>query len=111
MYMMITSEELRQKFLDFFSTRGHKIIPSSSLLPTDPSVLFTTAGMQQFSLYLSGKKDPIVDFGTRHLASCQKCFRTGDIEEIGDDTHHTFFEMLGNWSIGEDKTDISKKMR
>lgn len=82
---------------------------SSSLLPTDPSVLFTTAGMQQFSLYLSGKKDIVKDFGSRHLASCQKCFRTGDIEEIGDDTHHTFFEMLGNWSIGQDETGYFKE--
>ena len=82
---------------------------SSSLLPTDPSVLFTTAGMQQFSLYLSGKKDVVRDFGSRHLASCQKCFRTGDIEEVGDDTHHTFFEMLGNWSIGQDETGYFKE--
>ena len=103
------SYELRKLYLDFFEERGHKIIPSSSLLPTDPSVLFTTAGMQQFSLYLSGKKDPIKDFGGRHLASCQKCFRTGDIEEIGDDTHHTFFEMLGNWSVGQDEKGYFKE--
>ncbi|MFA5208375.1 MAG: alanine--tRNA ligase [Candidatus Paceibacterota bacterium] len=103
------SHELRKLFLDFFAEKGHKIVPSSSLLPTDPSVLFTTAGMQQFSLYLSGKKDPIKDFNSRHLASCQKCFRTGDIEEIGDDTHHTFFEMLGNWSIGQDDTGYFKE--
>jgi alanyl-tRNA synthetase len=64
--------------------------------------------MQQFSLYLSGKKDPVEEFGNRHLASCQKCFRTGDIEEIGDDTHHTFFEMLGNWSIGQDENGYFK---
>ncbi|MFA5087348.1 MAG: alanine--tRNA ligase [Candidatus Paceibacterota bacterium] len=105
----MTSNELRKKFLDFFESRGHKIIASSSLLPTDPSVLFTTAGMQQFSLYLSGKKDALADFGTRHLASCQKCFRTGDIEEIGDDTHHTFFEMLGNWSIGQEESGYFKQ--
>ncbi|MFA5432213.1 MAG: alanine--tRNA ligase [Candidatus Paceibacterota bacterium] len=105
----MNSFELRKLFLDFFAGRGHKIVPSSSLLPTDPSVLFTTAGMQQFSLYLSGKKDPIKDFNSRHLASCQKCFRTGDIEEIGDDTHHTFFEMLGNWSIGQDETGYFKE--
>ncbi|MFZ2390488.1 MAG: alanine--tRNA ligase [Minisyncoccales bacterium] len=103
------SHELRKLFLDFFAEKGHKIVPSSSLLPTDPSVLFTTAGMQQFSLYLSGKKDPVKDFNSRHLASCQKCFRTGDIEEIGDDTHHTFFEMLGNWSIGQDETGYFKE--
>ena len=103
------SNELRKLFLDFFTERGHKVVPSSSLLPTDPSVLFTTAGMQQFSLYLSGKKDPMKDFNSRHIATCQKCFRTGDIEEIGDDTHHTFFEMLGNWSIGQDETGYFKE--
>jgi len=103
------SFELRNLFLEFFKERGHKIVPSSSLLPTDPSVLFTTAGMQQFSLYLSGKKDVVNDFGSRHLASCQKCFRTGDIEEIGDDTHHTFFEMLGNWSVGHDEAEYFKE--
>jgi len=103
------SFELRKLFLDFFMERGHKVVPSSSLLPTDPSVLFTTAGMQQFSLYLSGKKDPVKDFNSRHIATCQKCFRTGDIEEIGDDTHHTFFEMLGNWSIGQDETGYFKE--
>ncbi len=99
----MTSTELRQKFLKFFEKKGHKIAPSSSLLPTDPSVLFTTAGMQQFSLYLSGEKDVLKDFGTRYLTTCQKCFRGDDIEEIGDDTHNTFFEMLGNWSIGQDE--------
>ncbi|MFA5080267.1 MAG: alanine--tRNA ligase [Candidatus Paceibacterota bacterium] len=104
----MTSQELRDRFLTFFKERNHKIVPSSSLLPTDPSVLLTTAGMQQFSLYLSGKKDPIEEFGSRHLVSCQKCFRTGDIEEIGDDTHHTFFEMLGNWSIGQDENGYFK---
>ena len=96
------SAEVRKKFLDFFKKRGHKIMPSSSLLPDDSTVLFTTAGMQQFSLYLAGGKDPIKDFGNRHLISCQKCFRCDDIEEVGDDTHNTFFEMLGNWSIGQD---------
>ena len=98
----MTSEEIRRKFLEFFEERRHKIVASSSLIPSDPTVLFTTAGMQRFSPYLSGEKDILKDFGTRHLTSCQKCFRANDIEEIGDDTHHTFFEMLGNWSIGED---------
>ncbi len=98
----MTSEEIRRVFLEFFEKRRHKVVPSSSLLPSDPSVLFTTAGMQRFTPYLSGEKDVLQDFGTRHLASLQKCFRANDIEEIGDDTHHTFFEMLGNWSIGED---------
>jgi alanyl-tRNA synthetase len=105
----MNSNELRKSFLDFFEEKGHKIVSSSSLLPTDPSVLFTTAGMQQFSLYLSGKKDVINDFNNRHLASCQKCFRTDDIEEVGDDTHHTFFEMLGNWSIGQDDSGYFKE--
>jgi len=101
----LSAGKLRQKFLDFFENRRHKVVPSSSLLPPsgDTSVLFTTAGMQQFSLYLSGEKDVLEDFGTRHLISCQKCFRSDDIEEVGDDTHNTFFEMLGNWSIGQDK--------
>ena len=98
----MTSQELRQKFLNFFAKKGHKIVPSSSLIPADPSVLFTSAGMQQFVPYLIGEKDVLKDFGTRHLISCQKCFRSNDIEEVGDDTHNTFFEMLGNWSIGQD---------
>lgn len=98
----MTSEEIRRKFLEFFEKRRHKIVASSSLIPSDPTVLFTTAGMQRFSPYISGEKDILEDFETKHLTSCQKCFRANDIEEIGDDTHHTFFEMLGNWSIGED---------
>jgi len=96
------SNTLRKKFLYFFKKRGHKIIPSSSLIPQDKTVLLTSAGMQQLIPYLSGKENVLSKFGTRHLASVQKCFRTLDIEEVGDDTHHTFFEMLGNWSIGED---------
>lgn len=103
------SKELRQRFLDFFEKRGHKIVPSSSLIPSDPTVLFTTAGMQQFSLYLTGEKDVLKEFGSRHLSSCQKCVRTGDIENIGDDTHYVFFEMLGNWSVGEDKKGYFKE--
>ncbi|MCK4520576.1 alanine--tRNA ligase [Candidatus Parcubacteria bacterium] len=99
----MNSDKLRKNFLDFFKKRKHKIVSSSSLLPSDSTVLFTTAGMQQFSLYLSGEKDVLKDFKTRHLANCQKCFRSDDIEEIGDDTHNTFFEMLGNWSIGQDE--------
>ena len=95
------SEEIRKKFLDFFKEKGHKIISSSPLIPADSTVLFTIAGMQQFNSALAGEKDPLEEFGSRILVSCQKCFRTIDIEEVGDDTHHTFFEMLGNWSIGE----------
>jgi len=97
------SKELRHKFLEFFIKDGHAVVSSSSLLPADPSVLLTTAGMQQFVPYLSGQKDVVKDFGSRHLVSSQKCFRTVDIDNIGDDTHHTFFEMLGNWSVGVDE--------
>jgi len=106
----MSSAELRNKFLNFFEKRGHQIVPSSSLIPSDPSVLFASAGMQQFIPYLSGQRDVLKDFNSRHLCSVQKCFRTNDIDEVGDDTHHTFFEMLGNWSIGKDpKTGYFKK--
>ena len=90
------SKKLRKKFLKFFEKKGHKIVPSSSILPTDPSVLFTTAGMQQFKPYYLGEKSP---YG-KDVTSCQKCFRTSDIEEVGDDSHLTFLEMLGNFSFG-----------
>jgi alanyl-tRNA synthetase len=96
----MTSNELRKKFLDFFEKNGHKIVPSSSLIPDDPSVLLTTAGMQQFKKYYTGEADPIRDFGTKSTASCQKSFRTSDIDEVGDESHLTFFEMLGNFSFG-----------
>ncbi len=92
------SSEIRSRFLNFFKERGHAIIPSASLLPeNDPSVLFNTAGMQPLVPYLLGEKHPL---GTR-LANIQKCVRTGDIDEIGDNTHATFFEMMGNWSLGD----------
>lgn len=91
------SEEIRRRFLTFFKKRGHKVIPSASLVPeNDPSVLFTTAGMQQFKPYYLSKPSPYGNL----VASSQKCVRTSDIEEIGDDTHLTFFEMLGNFSFG-----------
>ena len=92
----MTSNELRGKFLNFFEKKGHKIVPSSSLIPTDPSVLFTTAGMQQFRSYYLGEESP---FGL-NVATCQKCFRTSDIEEVGNEKHLTFIEMLGNFSFG-----------
>lgn len=87
---------LRKKFLDFFAKRGHVIAPSSSLLPADPTCLFTTAGMQQFKPYYLEESSP---YG-KNVASCQKCFRTSDIEEVGDESHLTFLEMLGNFSFG-----------
>lgn len=103
------SKELRDKFLKYFEERGHQIVSSASLIPADESVLLTTAGMQQFVPYLSGEKDVLDTFEKKHLCSSQKCFRTVDIENIGDDTHHTFFEMLGNWSIGTENGEYFKK--
>ena len=96
----MTHTDIRKKFLDFFEKKGHKIVPSSSLLPDDPSVLFTTAGMQQFKPYYTGEADPIKDFGALNTVSIQKSIRTSDIDEVGDETHLTFFEMLGNFSFG-----------
>lgn len=94
----MTAKELRQKYLDYFKDKGHTIIPSASLIPeNDPTVLFTTAGMHPLVPYLLGEKHP----GGRRVTSVQKCIRTDDIDEIGDRTHHTFFEMLGNWSFGD----------
>lgn len=94
----MTSSDIRKRFLDFFAKRGHAILPSASLVPkNDPSVLFNTAGMQPLVPYLMGEPHPL---GTR-LASCQKCVRTGDLEDIGDKRHFSFFEMLGNWSLGD----------
>ncbi len=95
---MLTSSQIRSRFLEFFKKRGHAIIPSASLVPlNDPSVLFNTAGMQPLVPYLLGETHPA---GVR-LADSQKCVRTQDIEEVGDNTHDTFFEMLGNWSLGD----------
>jgi alanyl-tRNA synthetase len=94
----MTTSELRQKFLDFFKEKGHAIIPSASVVPeNDPTVLFTTAGMHPLVPYLQGQPHPM---GTR-LADAQKCVRTDDIDEVGDNRHLTFFEMLGNWSLGD----------
>ncbi|MCL2176712.1 MAG: alanine--tRNA ligase-related protein [Firmicutes bacterium] len=93
-----TLDSMRKLFLDFFKKNGHSIIPSSSLLPeNDPTVLFTTAGMQPLVPYLMGQAHPM----GKRLANVQKCVRTGDIDDIGDDTHLTFFEMLGSWSLGD----------
>ena len=96
----MTHKEVREKFVRFFEKRGHKLVPSSSLLPTDPSVLFTTAGMQQFKPYYTGEADPLKDFGSLNTVSIQKCLRTSDIEQVGDNSHLTFLEMLGNFSFG-----------
>src|SRR3990167_5628354 len=92
------SEEIRNRFLKFFENRGHAVIPSASLVPeNDPSVLFTTAGMQPLVPYLLGQSHPL----GRRLVNVQKCVRMQDIDEVGDNTHDTFFEMLGNWSLGD----------
>ena len=97
----MTVAEVRQKFLEFFAKRGHTIVPSAPLVPeNDPSVLFTTAGMQQFKPYYTSEKDALKDFGSKNTVSIQKCIRTSDIDEVGDATHLTFFEMLGNFSFG-----------
>ena len=89
---------LKDKYIEFFISKGHKQIPSAPVVPeNDPSVLFNTAGMQPLIPYLKGEKHP---YGTR-LVDVQKCIRTTDLDEVGDKTHHTFFEMLGNWSLGD----------
>ena len=94
----MTSGELRSMWLNFFKSKGHAEIPSASVIPeNDPTVLFTTAGMHPLVPYLLGSKHPA---GTR-LTDVQKCIRTGDIDEVGDASHLTFFEMLGNWSLGD----------
>ena len=90
--------DLKNIYLKFFEERGHKIIPSAPVIPeNDPTCLFNTAGMQPLVPYLKGEPHPE---GTR-LTDVQKCFRTNDLDEVGDKTHHTFFEMLGNWSLGD----------
>ena len=94
----MTANEIRQKYLDYFAKRGHAIVPSASLVPeNDPTTLFTGSGMQPMVPYLLGEKHPL---GGR-IADSQKCFRSVDILEVGDNRHTTFFEMLGNWSLGD----------
>ncbi len=94
----IDRKQLIKKYLDFFKKKDHNIIPNAPLVPVnDPTVLFTTAGMHPLVPYLLGQKHPL----GKRLANVQKCIRTTDIDEVGDATHHTFFEMLGNWSLGD----------
>ena len=94
-----TRQELIEAYIEFFKSKGHKHIPSASLIPEhDPTVLFTTAGMHPLVPYLLGAPHPLK---TRRLVNVQKCIRTGDIDDVGDTVHHTFFEMLGNWSLGD----------
>src|SRR3989338_9294874 len=89
--------EIRAKYLEYFKARGHTIIPSSPIVPeNDPTTLFTGSGMQPLIPYLLGKDHP----EGKRLANSQKCFRALDIDEVGDNRHTTFFEMLGNWSLG-----------
>ncbi len=96
--MKLTGDELRKKWMNFFEKRGHKPISSASLIPeNDPTVLFTTAGMHPLVPYLLGQPHP----AGKRLCDAQKCVRTGDIDEVGDAAHCTFFEMLGNWSLGD----------
>ncbi|HEY5600673.1 MAG TPA: alanine--tRNA ligase [Patescibacteria group bacterium] len=100
----MTSQEIRKKYLDFFAKKGHKIIPSASLVPSESvdlagtqRVMFTTAGMHPLVPYLLGEEHP----EGKRLVNVQKCLRTDDIDDVGDNTHNTFFEMLGNWSLGD----------
>lgn len=103
----MTADELRRKYIDFFKSKGHAEISGASLIPeNDPTVLFTTAGMHPLVPYILGQEHPAGD----RLVNYQKCIRTGDIEEVGDTSHLTFFEMLGNWSLGDYFKDGAIKM-
>src|SRR5579885_2592613 len=94
----MNSTEIRKKYLEFFKGKGHEVIPSASLVPAnDPTVLFTTAGMHPLVPFLLGEQHPL----GKRLVNYQKCLRTGDIDDVGDNSHNTFFEMLGNWSLGD----------
>jgi len=97
-FKSISTKQLKKKYIEFFKSKGHVIIPSASLIPlNDPSVLFNTAGMQPLVPFLLGQKHPL----GKRLVNIQKCLRTVDFDNIGDDSHHTFFQMLGNWSLGD----------
>ena len=94
----MSGEEVRRRFVEFFAARAHREVPSSSLVPhNDPTVLLTTAGMQQMTPYFLGLEQPPAP----RMVSVQKCFRTVDIDEVGDESHCTFFFMLGNFSVGD----------
>ncbi|MBM3232423.1 alanine--tRNA ligase [Candidatus Pacearchaeota archaeon] len=100
----MSRQDLIKKYIDFFKSKGHKEVPNSSLIPiNDPTVLFTTAGMHPLVPYLIGQKHPL----GKRLVNVQRCIRTDDIDEVGDATHHTFFEMLGNWSLGDYFKDVA----
>ena len=96
--MIKTRQDLIKKYIEFYKSKNHKHIPSASLIPeNDPTVLFTTAGMHPLVPYLTGQSHPL----GKRIVNVQKCIRTQDIDEVGDEVHHTFFEMLGNWSLGD----------
>lgn len=98
----MNADRLAQRFVRFFQRRGHRVVPGASLVPgNDPSVLFTTAGMQPFKAYFLGTADPVADLGSARAVSVQRCFRTSDLELVGDASHLTWFEMLGNFSFGD----------
>lgn len=98
----MTAEQIRERFTKFFVKQQHVALPSSSLVPdNDASVLLTTAGMQQFKPYFLGEKDPLKSFKSNRVTTIQKSFRTSDIDQVGDESHLTFFEMLGNFSFGD----------
>ncbi len=100
--------KLKDLYIDFFISKDHKQVPSSPVVPeNDNTVLFNTAGMQPLTPYLKGQTHPL----GKRLVDYQKCVRTNDLDEVGDTTHHTFFEMLGNWSLGDyfKKESIDRK--